>query len=214
MLPRGRIGQFGQTPPAAVAAANRHCPARRAGAHHSRLPETASAPRGNRAFCPGFFMIHAFIYILSVVAVNWAFTVVPAVQLPGGEFWPPVALVVGFVFVIRDFAQRAIGHWVLAAMLLGGAISWVMASREVALASVCAFLISELVDWGVYTFTGRTFSQRVLLSSALSTPIDSVVFMYMMKMFSPTSVALMTASKMLGALVVFLLIRRRERAAA
>lgn len=158
-------------------------------------------------------MIHAFIYVLSVVAVNWAFTVVPVLHLPGGEAWPPVALIVGFVFVIRDFAQRAVGHWVLAAMLLGGVISWFMASREVALASMCAFLVGELVDWAVYTFTGRPFSQRVLLSSAVSTPIDSIVFMAMLGMFSFTSVVLMTASKMAGAFVVFLLIRRRERAA-
>ena len=155
-------------------------------------------------------MPYALLYVLTVVLVNCAFSVIPLVPLPGGDFWPPAALIVGFVFIIRDYAQREIGHWVLAAMLVGGAISWLMASPEVALASVLAFLTSELVDWAVYTFSGRPFSQRVLLSSALSTPVDSAVFLSMVGLFSMSSILVMTASKMFGAFIVFYLARRRE----
>ncbi len=159
-------------------------------------------------------MRFAFLYVASVVLVNWAFSVVPPLQLPGGEIWPPASLMVGFIFVIRDYAQREIGHGVLLAMLAGGALSWLMAEPIVAVASVCAFLTGELLDWAVYTFTGRPFSQRVLLSSALSTPVDSAVFLAMVGMFSLSSVLIMTASKMIGACVVFFLVRRREMAAA
>lgn len=159
-------------------------------------------------------MKYALLYVLFVVLVNYAFDVVPPLTLPGGEVWPPVALVVGFVFVVRDYAQREIGHLILPAMFLGGAISWLMASPTVALASVCAFLTSELVDWAIYTFTGRPFSQRILLSSALSTPIDSIVFLSMIGLFSFSSAVLMTVSKMVGAVVVFYLARRRENAVA
>ncbi|MDR2891546.1 MAG: VUT family protein [Deltaproteobacteria bacterium] len=156
-------------------------------------------------------MRYALLYIFTIVLVNCAFTVVPIFFLPGGEAWSPVALIVGFIFVIRDYAQRAIGHKVLLAMLIGGAISWLMASPEVALASICAFLVGELLDWSVYTFTRRPFSQRVLLSSAIGTPLDSAVFMLMIGMFSWPSVIIMTASKMLGATAVFLMARQRER---
>lgn len=156
-------------------------------------------------------MKYALLYILSVVAVNCAFDLVPPLVLPGGEVWSPVALIVGFVFVIRDYAQREIGHYVLLAMLIGGALSWLLASPGVALASVCAFLSSELMDWAVYTFTGRPFSQRVLLSSAISTPVDSAVFLGMIGLFSWSAVLMMTVSKMTGALIVFLIARRRER---
>ena len=155
-------------------------------------------------------MKYALLYVFFVVLVNYAFDIVPLLSLPGGEMWSPVALVVGFIFVIRDYAQREVGHLVLPAMLLGGLISWLMATPAIALASVCAFLTGELVDWAVYTFTRRPFSQRVLLSSALSTPIDSVVFLSMVGLFSVSSVLLMTVSKMIGALVVFFLARRRE----
>ena len=155
-------------------------------------------------------MKYALLYILSVVAVNCAFDLVPPLALPGGDVWPPASLVVGFVFVIRDYAQREIGHYILPAMLAGGALSWMLASPGVALASVCAFLTSEMMDWAVYTFTGRPFSQRVLLSSAISTPVDSVVFLAMVGLFSWSSVLLMTLSKMVGALIVFFIARRRE----
>ena len=155
-------------------------------------------------------MKYALLYILSVVAVNCAFDLVDPLTLPGGQIWPPASLVVGFVFVIRDYAQREIGHYILPAMLIGGALSWFLASPDVALASVCAFLTSELLDWAVYTFTGRPFSQRILLSSAFSTPVDSVVFLAMVGLFSWSSVLLMTLSKMVGALVVFFIARRRE----
>lgn len=153
-------------------------------------------------------------YVALIVLVNWGFTVVPLVDLPGGEKWPPMSLVVGFIFVARDFAQREIGHRVILAMLVAGALSYIMADPYVAMASVTAFLISEFADWAVYSFTGKPFSQRILISSAISTPIDSAVFLVMIGHFSVAGAAIMTASKMLGALGVWWLVRRRELAAA
>lgn len=155
-------------------------------------------------------MKFASLYVLTVVLVNFAFDKVPLLSLPGGEMWSPVSLIVGFTFVIRDYAQREIGHYVLLAMLTGGVISGLMASPAIALASVCAFLTGELVDWAVYTFTGRPFSQRVLLSSALSTPLDTVVFLGMIGLFSVPSLIMMTLSKMVGAIIVYNIARRRE----
>ena len=156
-------------------------------------------------------MRYALLYIFTVVLVNILFSIIPLVTLPGGEQWPPVALVVGFIFVIRDYAQREIGHYILPAMLVGGVLSWFMADPVVAVASVCAFLTGEFLDWAVYTFTGRPFSQRVLLSSMISTPVDSAVFLLLMGYFSIPTVLLMTASKMVGAVIVFYMARYRER---
>ena len=156
---------------------------------------------------------HTALYVGLIVAVNWAFTVVPLVRLPDGTMWPPVSLIVGFVFVARDFAQREIGHKVLLAMLAGAAISYVMAGPAVATASAAAFLVSEVADWAVYSFTRRPLSQRILFSSALGAPIDSVVFLGGIGLLSAAGVVAMTASKMVGALIVWWLIRRRERTA-
>jgi uncharacterized PurR-regulated membrane protein YhhQ (DUF165 family) len=153
------------------------------------------------------------LYIALIVAVNYAFIVVPLVELPDGTMWPPVALAVGFVFVVRDFAQREIGHKVLLAMLVGVMISYFMASPFVATASAAAFLISEVVDWAVYTYTKRPLSQRILYSSLLGAPVDSAVFLGILGLLSPAGVAAMTLSKLLGAFLVWWIIRRREAVA-
>ncbi len=150
------------------------------------------------------------LYVVLIVAVNYAFIVVPLVKLPDGTMWPPVALLVGFVFVARDFAQREVGHKVLLAMLVGVGISYFMANPFVATASAVAFLVSELVDWAVYTFTKRPLSQRVLLSSLLGAPVDSAVFLGMLSLLSPVGIVAMSVSKLIGAFIVWWLIRRRE----
>ena len=152
------------------------------------------------------------IYVVLIVAVNYAFTVIPLVKLPDGTMWPPVALLVGFVFIARDFAQREVGHKVLLAMLVGVAISYFMANPFVATASAVAFLFSELVDWAVYTYTKRPLSQRVLLSSLLGAPVDSAIFLGLLSLLSPVGVAAMTASKVAGAFIIWWMIRRRENA--
>ena len=154
------------------------------------------------------------LYIALIVAVNYGFSVVPLVKLPDGPMWPPMSLVVGFIFVLRDFAQREIGHKVLLAMLTGAALSYVMASPYVAIASAAAFLVSELVDWLIYSVTKRPLSQRILYSSLLATPFDSAVFLFGIGAFSWAGVLAMTASKLIGAAIVWWLIRRREDTAA
>ncbi len=152
---------------------------------------------------------YSVLYIALIVFVNWLFTVVDLVDLPTGEKWPPASLVVGLIFVARDFAQREIGHRVIVAMLIAGVLSYYMASPYVAMASVTAFLISEFADWAIYSYTGRPFAQRVLISSIVATPIDSAVFLYMLGHLGILGVTLMTLSKLVGAVVVWAMIRNR-----
>ena len=154
-------------------------------------------------------MTFVILYIASIVAVNWAFSVVPLLPMPGGEMFPPVSLLVGFVFVLRDLAQRAVGHNVLWAMAIGVGLSYVLADPFVATASAVAFAISELVDWLIYTITKRPLSDRILWSSALGTPVDSAVFLLMIGAFGWLGFIAMTASKMIGSLVVWLALKRR-----
>jgi uncharacterized PurR-regulated membrane protein YhhQ (DUF165 family) len=150
------------------------------------------------------------LYVALIVAVNYGFSVVPLVKLPDGTMWPPMSLVVGFIFVVRDFAQREIGHKVLGAMLIGAALSYVMADPYVAVASAAAFLVSELADWLVYSLTKRPLSQRIIYSSLLSAPLDSAVFLFGIQHFSIAGVVTMTASKLVGAFIVWWMIRKRE----
>lgn len=143
------------------------------------------------------------IYLVSIVSVNWLFTVIPPIGI-----WQPTSIIVGLTFIFRDMAQRKIGHWVIPVMVAGGAISYVMADPFVAIASVTAFLISEGVDWLVFTFTKRPLRDRILLSSAVGTPIDSIIFTAMVGILSPANVVVMTVSKMVGAVIVWVGLKR------
>lgn len=141
-------------------------------------------------------------YILSVVLVNIGFVYIPMISL-FGEMFPPMTLVVGAIFILRDYAQREIGHKILGAMLIGAVLSYFMADPYIAVASLVAFIISEVVDWSVYTFTKKPLAQRILISSAISTPIDSLIFLQMIGSFTITGFLVMTTAKMLAALLVW-----------
>lgn len=142
-------------------------------------------------------MIWTSIYIASIVLVNWGFAHMPGYEL----FW---SFMVGTIFITRDLAQRHIGKWwILAAMGFAGIISYYMATPFVVLASVSAFAISELTDWLIFTFTKRPFHDRILLSSTVSTPLDSAVFLGMIGILGPGLFAAQVSTKMLSALLVY-----------
>lgn len=153
-------------------------------------------------------MMFVIAYIASIVVVNWAFSVVPMLPLPGGEMFPPVALLVGGVFVLRDLAQRAVGHRVLGAMAAGAALSFLLADPYVAAASATAFVVSEILDWATYTLTRRPLADRILISSIVSTPADTAVFLLMIGAFGWAGFTAMVLSKMLGAAVVWTAMQR------
>lgn len=153
-------------------------------------------------------------YIASIALVNYLFTVLPLYTLPSGDKWSLGSVIVGLVFVARDFAQREIGHHVWIAMLIGAILSYQMADPFVAAASLMAFAVSECVDWAVYSWTKRPLAQRIVLSSLISTPVDSAVFLQVIGHLSVTGLVIMVLSKMVAAIVVCELIRRREAAHA
>ena len=150
---------------------------------------------------------YTIAYLASIVMVNLAFTYLPMIDLPFDQHIPIGTFLVGFIFVIRDFAQREIGAGVYAAMLIGVIISYVMADPFVAVASALAFGVSELIDALVFTYTKKPMRDRVLLSSAVSTPVDSIVFLSVLGFFNVLGVVIMVAIKMLGAVIVWRMLK-------
>lgn len=141
-------------------------------------------------------------YVAAIVLVNIGFSYVPPVMTPLGLF-APMAIMVGLIFVLRDFAQRASGHLVLFAMVIGAGLSYVMASPYVAIASALAFAVSELVDWSIYTWTKKPFHERILWSSIIATPVDTAVFLLGISAFGWGTFCIMIASKMVAAGIVW-----------
>ena len=157
-----------------------------------------------------------YLYLFLIPFINWCFAAVPQIALPDHGSWTPMAVVTGLVLVVRDFAQREIGHWIFLALAIGLALSFATSDPAVALASTCAFAVSELIDWAFFTFLKMPLSKRVFYSTSVSAPADSAIFYLIASttipgIFNIWSLGSSVLSKLIGVLIVYLLMRHREK---
>jgi uncharacterized PurR-regulated membrane protein YhhQ (DUF165 family) len=93
---------------------------------------------------------------------------------------PSGVLMVGAALVLRDQVQEHLGtRWSLGGILLGAILSYLLADPFIALASIFAFGVSELVDFGAYTYMrkhGRALA--VAVSGLVGAIMDSIAFLY------------------------------------
>ena len=136
----------------------------------------------------GFVFLIAFG--LCIPAANWLIGHVGTVCPPNEPCLIPVApglkapsgvLMIGLALVLRDLVQRRLGlSWAFGAILAGGALSGLLAPPALVVASVTAFLLSELADLAVYTpLQRRRFVAAVVASSLAGLVVDSAVFLYL-----------------------------------
>lgn len=136
----------------------------------------------------GFAYLAGFIG--SIPLANWMIQAVGTTCVPQGPCLVPVfpglmapsgVLVVGAAFVLRDLVQRRLGKlWTLASILVGAALSALLAPPSLVLASAAAFGLSELADFAVYTpLAERRLITAVLASSVVGLVVDSVLFLYL-----------------------------------
>jgi hypothetical protein len=162
------------------------------------------------------------LYVGLMPVINWAFAGIDTIPIPadlGGGEWHPFTIITGLVLVVRDFAQRELKHWVFGAMAVGLVLSTLTAWPVIVVASGVAFLISETADWAVYTFANRPLSQRIMISSLVSAPIDQVVFIWLASqvvdgIFAWGTIVTGVISKLIGAWVVSRIVAAREQRAA
>lgn len=119
----------------------------------------------------------AFAYVGTIVAANWASTHCPAVHLgplivPAGTVWA------GFTFTLRDLLHDTLSaRGLVAAIMVGTGLSWLLASPQIAVASVLAFAISELLDTVVYARLRTRSRVRAMAGSNVAGLVaDSLVF--------------------------------------
>lgn len=160
------------------------------------------------------------VYVALIPLVNWLFAFTPGWRIAEGFVFNPLSLMVGLIFIARDYAQRAIGHYIGFAMLIALALTFKLAGPALALASGVAFIVSEGADWAVYTFLRRPFSERVLISTLIAAPIDTLTFLYGAtfsqiggEALSWSNAASWILGKFIAALIVFAIIRQREQRA-
>lgn len=141
-------------------------------------------------------------YIILIVLINSIFVYAPNITIHGSLI-STGDIVVGVVYILRDFVQREIKHYVILAMIVGCFLSYIFAEKEIAVASVSAFFVGEVIDWAIFTFTRKPLSQRLLYSSCVSAPIDSAVFLYLVNMLNGIGLLALTVGKFMGILAVW-----------
>lgn len=127
---------------------------------------------------------------LCIPAANWLIGNAGTVCVPGGPCLIPVApgllapsgvLMVGLALVLRDLVQRRLGLApAVLAILVGAALSALLAPPALVLASAVAFLVSEAADLAVYTpLQRRGLLLAVAASSLVGLAVDSVLFLWL-----------------------------------
>ena len=150
------------------------------------------------------------LYIASIVLVNWLFTAIAPWPTPLGDLYL-ATFAVGAIFVLRDYAQRETGHYILFATAVAGVLTWFMVDPTIAVASITAFMLSELADWAVYSLLRRPLSQRILISSMIALPLDTLAFLHLSGFLTPATFVTEILSKAVGVLFVWYLLRLRDR---
>jgi queuosine precursor transporter len=127
------------------------------------------------------------VYVGSIVGANWLIRHVGPVVLPDGAHLVPVGFgllapagvyAAGATFVARDIVQRAAGRRRGLAAIGAGTVVSVAVNPRLALASGASFLLSELVDYAVYTpLQRRRFVTAVFASGMAGSAVDSLVFL-------------------------------------
>jgi queuosine precursor transporter len=119
-------------------------------------------------------------YVATVPLANWLVDRFGAVPVGFGLRAPAAVYLVGLAFTLRDLLQEWAGRaWVVLGILCGALLSFLVASPGLAVASGTAFLLSETLDFAVYTplrDRGR-FVEAVVLSNTAGIVLDSVVFL-------------------------------------
>jgi hypothetical protein len=125
----------------------------------------------------GLSLVVLAAYVGTIVTANfasthWSALLVGAVAVPAGTLWA------GVTFTLRDLVHECLGgRGVLAAIAAGAGLSWLLATPQIAVASVLAFTVSELVGSLVYgRLRARSVLGAVVGSNLVGLGIDSVLF--------------------------------------
>jgi len=161
-------------------------------------------------------------FLASIPLANWMIHNIGTVCVPNGPCLVPVApglmapsgvLTVGVALVLRDVVQRCLGLKAgLVAIAIGTALSSLVAPAQLVIASGSAFLLSELVDFAVYTpLQQRRLTLAVVASSIVGLIVDSLVFL-MLAFGSLAFLEGQIVGKMWAVLIAIPLVRLLRRA--
>jgi uncharacterized PurR-regulated membrane protein YhhQ (DUF165 family) len=118
-------------------------------------------------------------YAATILAANWSIKAFGIISIGFGFSAPAAVLFAGLAFTFRDFVHETAGRrWAIGAILLGGGLSFLLATPQLAIASAVAFLASEGLDFLVYDRLRETgWLLAVAASNIAGFTVDSILFL-------------------------------------
>ena len=100
-------------------------------------------------------------------------------QMGFGLSAPSGVLVIGAALMLRDAIQMIAGwRWGLIAIGIGAIVSYLLSSPFIVMASVASFVLSELVDFAIYTpLAQKRLTLALIASGVVGAIIDSAAFL-------------------------------------
>jgi uncharacterized PurR-regulated membrane protein YhhQ (DUF165 family) len=128
-------------------------------------------------------------YAATIPAANWMIGNVGEC-IPNGPCLIPVGfglmapsgvLMIGAALVLRDAVHRLLGwQWAVGAIAVGAGLSFQFSPPALVIASVTAFILSELADFAVYApLQRKRLVLAVAASGAVGAAVDSAVFLWL-----------------------------------
>jgi uncharacterized PurR-regulated membrane protein YhhQ (DUF165 family) len=120
------------------------------------------------------------LFLGLILAANYVTTEYGMVPVGFGLVTTAGTYLAGLTFVVRDSLQDTGGkRLVLAAIVAGAVLSFLIAAPFIALASGCAFLASETADLAVYTpLRRRGYVRAAVASNVVGAVVDTVLFLW------------------------------------
>src|SRR5687767_13362789 len=117
-------------------------------------------------------------YVATIFAANWAIASFGVVPVGFGFVAPAGVYFAGLAFTLRDLVQESLGRVATVVAIAVGAGLSALVSPQFAAASGIAFLVSELLDFAVYTPLRRRHWLGAVAASNLAGFIaDSALFL-------------------------------------
>ena len=120
-------------------------------------------------------------FVAKVGGANWALATFGIVPIGFGLSAPAGVYFAGIGFTLRDLMHDRGGKaWIVSAIVVGAGMSYLLEdAQEFAIASGCAFLLSESADWLVYSpLRRRGWVLSVAASNTAGLIVDSIVFLW------------------------------------
>lgn len=130
-------------------------------------------------------VVASLVLLGGLLAANWVTTDYGFIPVGFGFMATAGTIFAGVSLAMRDLIQDTLGRiYVVGLILVGTALSFAISAPAIAIASAAAFLLSELIDFAVYTplrakakVGDKKWAVAVILSNTVGAIVDTVVFL-------------------------------------